>query len=168
MAIGDHVSRAEDVPVRMEQLENLTWTGTGMTASGYGGARATGITGQVGVSGPTGCGGSGACPETRSIPNTPSIYQKVDEDYRLSCRNEQAIYDLLEHYESKGLRVYEVHGPAWLARVVRGMKDFESHGHPTALIGWIYGVAIKLEYKREDKVHVIAWPTGNAYCACLS
>lgn len=85
----------------------------------------------------------------------------------MSCRNEQAIYDLLEHYESKGLRVYEVRGPAWLARVVRGMHAFDPHNHMNDLIGWIYGAAIKLDHKRDEKVLVIAWPTGNINCACL-
>jgi len=183
MAIGDHGKMPEDVPV---DPSRLTWSGTGIggcwEVTGTAGVTASGTTIQAWSGyhgnvhgypvlarpvGSPGCCGAGSCPETHSIPNTPSQYQKTEEEYRLSCRNEQAIYDLLEHYESKGLRVYEVRGPAWLARVVRGMHAFDPHNHMNDLIGWIYGAAIKLDHKRDEKVLVIAWPTGNINCACL-
>jgi len=115
----------------------------------------------------TGTGsGTGSCLETNSIPNTPSKSSLVTEEYQLSCRNEQGIYDLMEHYESKDMRVKEIHGPAWLARMARGMKAFDVHSHPNRLIGSIYGMSIFLDNKRDDKVKVVVAPCDDYCCSC--
>jgi len=144
---------------------NLSWTVSGTGGTWVADTFRSSIASGSGLD-PT--SGASTCPETSSIPNltAPSQYKKVDKEFKPSCRNEQAIYELLENYESKGMRVYQIHGPAWLARVARGMKDFESHKHPNAVIGWIYGAEVLLDSKLDEKLRVVAYEPGAYICSC--
>lgn len=97
-------------------------------------------------------GGTYSCKETSSIPN---LRAEKPTEYKLTCRSEQAIYDMFEHFENQGMRVERVACPAWLVRVARGMSRFCPNTGPVAqYVGSIFGTEFYLKHVLKDTVEV--------------